>query len=208
MANVIAQSGQGGTASASLIRQWTETGGDPNSYYGVWTDYYEEYTLTATPETGYSFQKWTGVNAQGISISGSNDNPFTLSLYVKTHDNEGDYIPSGIPRTYTANFTRNRYTVTIAVTPGQSARGTVSGSGTYEHGSSCTATATANQGWQFDHWETANGTVVSSSNPYTFTVTESVTLYAVFTKASTYQLLHGSSNTLLHGSSGTLLHDA
>lgn len=205
MANVIAQSGQGGTASATLVRQWTETGSSP--YYGVWTDYYEEYTLTATPETGYSFQKWTGVNAQGISISGSNDNPFTLSLRVKTHDNEGDYIPSGIPRTYTANFTKKRYAITVAVKDGQSARGTVSGGGTYEHGASCTATATATQGWKFDHWETADGTEVSSDNPYTFTVTGPTNLYAVFEHDGTGQLLHGSSGTLLHGSAGSLLYD-
>lgn len=206
MANVIAQSGQGGTASASLIRQWTETGGDPNSYYGVWTDYYEEYTITATPDAGYSFAGWTIVAGNG-STSSSSSNPITRSLRVKSHDNEGDYIPYYIPYTYTANFTPNQpttYTVTTDSSP--AAGGTTTGGGQYASGSTCTVTATPNSGYYFVKWTSSDGEV-TTENPHTFTVTKNITWTAKF-HLCTNLLLHGSSNTLLHGSSGTLLHDA
>lgn len=206
MANVIAQSGQGGTASASLIRQWTATGGDPNSYYGVWTDYYEEYTITATPDAGYSFAGWTIVAGNG-STSSSSSNPITRSLRVKSHDNEGDYTPYYIPYTYTANFTPNQpttYTVTTDSSP--AAGGTTTGGGQYASGSMCTVTATPAQGYEFVRWILSTG-ASSTSKSYSFRVTRNTTATAYF-RQLTHMPLHGSSGTLLHGSSGTLLHDS
>ena len=205
MANVIAQSGQGGTASATLVRQWTRTGGDPNSYYGVWTQYYEEYTITATPDAGYSFAGWTIVYGNG-QTSTSSSNPTTWSGLVKEHDNEGDYIPSSLPRTYTANFTKNQpttYTVTTASSP--AAGGTTTGGGQYASGSTCTVTATPAQGYEFVRWVLSTG-ATSTSRSYSFQVTQDTTATAYF-RQLTYMPLHGSSGTILHGSSGSILYD-
>ena len=48
--------------------------------------------------------------------------------------------------------------------------GSVTGAGEYECGSSCTLTATANEGYVFMDWTDENGVVVSTDTEYTFTV--------------------------------------
>lgn len=57
--------------------------------------------------------------------------------------------------------------------------GTVEGAGTYKDNATATLTATANDGYVFKNW-TKNGSVVSTDNPYSFTVTEDVELVANF----------------------------
>ena len=69
----------------------------------------------------------------------------------------------------------------IVVSASPSNGGTVSGGGTFEHGSSCTVTATANSGFVFTGW-TENGIVVSTEAEYTFNVTANRNLVAQFEK--------------------------
>ena len=57
--------------------------------------------------------------------------------------------------------------------------GTVSGSGIYQDGQSCTVMATANSGYTFAYWEKA-GVVVSTEATYSFTVNDNIDLVAVF----------------------------
>ena len=57
--------------------------------------------------------------------------------------------------------------------------GTVSGGGTYNEGTSVTATATPQSGYQFVNW-TEGGTQVSTSASYTFTLNGNRTLVANF----------------------------
>ena len=57
--------------------------------------------------------------------------------------------------------------------------GTVEGAGEYEEGTTATLTATANEGYEFVNW-TVGEEVVSTENPYTFTVTADVALVANF----------------------------
>jgi Divergent InlB B-repeat domain len=68
----------------------------------------------------------------------------------------------------------------VAVSASPSADGTVSGGGLISAGSSVTVTATANSGFSFVNW-TANGSAVSTSASYTFTLNSNVTLVANFT---------------------------
>lgn len=70
------------------------------------------------------------------------------------------------------------YTVTATADP--TTGGSVTGGGTFQHGQSCTLTATANSGYTFVNW-TKNGTQVSTNATYTFTVTESAAFVANFT---------------------------
>ena len=72
-------------------------------------------------------------------------------------------------------------TYTVTATSANSAMGTaaVSPSGLLPEGTSVTATATPTEGYLFVNW-TADGTAVSSDNPYTFTVTDNVALIANF----------------------------
>ena len=122
-------------------------------------------TLTATTNEGYTFTNWT---ENGNVVSTNSNYTFTVNAN----------------RTLVANFTLNSYTITATANP--SAGGTVTGGGSYNHGASCTLTATANQGYTFTNW-TENGNVVSTNANYTFTVNANRTLVANFT-ANTYTI--------------------
>ena len=69
--------------------------------------------------------------------------------------------------------------------------GTVSGAGTYEYGSSCTLMATPAADYQFISW-TKNGTTVSTSANYTFTVIEDGAYVANFCSAQSSDVTIGS----------------
>jgi uncharacterized repeat protein (TIGR02543 family) len=68
---------------------------------------------------------------------------------------------------------------TINVNANNNSWGTVSGGGTYPAGATCTLLATPASGYQFDCWK-LNGSVVSNSPQYSFTVTENATYTAYF----------------------------
>jgi hypothetical protein len=119
-------------------------------------------TVTATPNSGYSFTSWT---ESGNVVSTSASYTFTLTAN----------------RTLVANFTQNPVNYTINVSASPSAGGTVTGGGTYASGTSRTVTATPNSGYSFTSW-TESGNVVSTSASYTFTLTANRTLVANFTQ--------------------------
>ncbi len=125
-------------------------------------NYGESCTLTATANTGYTFVNWT---EGGTQVSTNAAYTFTVT---------GN-------RTLVAHFEQNSYTITASATP--SAGGTVSGGGTYNHGASCTLTATANAGYTFVNW-TKGGSSVSTNANYTFTVTETGAYVAHFEQNS------------------------
>ena len=122
-------------------------------------------TLTATANEGYTFTNWTK-NGEAVS---------TEAEYSFTVTGAGDYV---------ANFTLNSYQITVAANPTEG--GTVEGAGTFNHGTTCTLTATANEGYTFTNW-TKNGQVVSTEAEYSFTVTAAGDYVANFTLNS-YQI--------------------
>ena len=65
------------------------------------------------------------------------------------------------------------YTHYIAATVYPAIGGTVSGSGTYHQGDTCTLSAVPNEGFEFLNW-TENGEVVSTDNVYSFVITGAV----------------------------------
>ena len=67
----------------------------------------------------------------------------------------------------------------ITVTLNHDEAGTVSGTGAYQNGATCTLTATANQGCSFLNWS-ENGQVVSTEASYSFVVTGNRALVANF----------------------------
>jgi len=121
-------------------------------------------TLKATANTGYTFVNWTENGAQ-VSTSAS---------YVFT---------VGGNRTLVANFTQNPVSYTISASASPSVGGSITGSGSYINGTVCTLTATANSGYTFVNW-TENGTPVSTSASYTFAVSGSKSLVAIFSVSS------------------------
>ena len=140
------------TVSASPRDGGTVTGG--GSYQQG-----QSCTVSATPNTGYTFTNWT---ENGNVVSTNANYTFTVT---------GN-------RTLVANFTLQQYTITALVDPSQWA-GSVEGGGVYTYGQSCTLTATPTVPYIFVNW-TKNGIQVSTNATYTFTVTESATYVAHF----------------------------
>ena len=149
-------------------------------------------TLTATLEDDcYTFVNWTE-NGTQVSTSA------TYSFDV-TED-----------RNLVANFNVKTYAIGVSANP--SAGGTVDGGNTYNCGATATLEATANTGYHFVNW-TKNSIEVSTSDTYSFTVTEAADYVANF-EINTYTVttvIHptegGSAEgagTYTHGSSCTL----
>ena len=140
------------TATASPAAGGTVSG-DGTYNYG------DNCTLTATVNTGYTFDGWYENN---IEVSTNASYSFTVTA----------------ARTLEARYTLNSYA--IAATANPAVGGTVSGDGTYNHGATATLTATANTGYTFAGWY-ENNSEVSTNAAYSFTVTAARTLEARYT---------------------------
>ena len=118
-------------------------------------------TVKATSSSGYTFSNWTE-NGNVVSLAAS---------YTFTLTGNRDLV---------ANFTQNPVTYKLTVTASLSAGGLVAGGGTFAAGSFQTVTATVKAGYAFANW-TDNGSVVSSSASYSFTLNANRELVANFT---------------------------
>ena len=107
-------------------------------------------TLEAFANEGFSFVNWT--NMQGEVVSTQPIYTFTVTDFVEL----------------IAHFEIYTYEIIVIADPEEG--GTVEGGGIYNHGETCTLTATANPYCSFLYW-TKDGDMVSTSNPYSFTVT-------------------------------------
>ena len=107
-----------------------------------------------------------------ISKAGNYDVTFTLNSAETSVTAKATYIPA-------------TYTVTVTAE-----NGTVTGAGEYEENTEVTLVATANEGYEFVNW-TAGETVVSTENPYKFTVTADVALVANFKLITLHKVLAG-----------------
>ncbi|MEI8085501.1 MAG: hypothetical protein WCG93_04715 [Paludibacter sp.] len=113
-------------------------------------------TLVATPNSGYRFINWT---ENGTEVSTNASYGFTVSA----------------ARTLVANFMQTYLIAASAGTGGS----VTSGSGNYDSGTTATVVATPNSGYHFINWK-ENGTEVSTSASYGFTVSTARTLVANF----------------------------
>jgi hypothetical protein len=149
--------------SFTFEQQWAVTtssspsNGGGTSGGGTYDDWTTA-TVTATLNSGYTFANWT---VGGSVVSTSASYPFTVSADTAL----------------VANFTQITYTIAVSASP--SIGGTVGGGGTFASGTSQTVTATANSGYVFTNW-TENGSVVSSSASYNFTLNGNRNLVANF----------------------------
>lgn len=152
--------------------------------------------LTATPNTGYTFSSWK----RGNTVL-STSNPYTATV---VDDGTGT-------DEFTAYSTVASYSISASVNP--NGGGTVSGTGSYNYGASCTVSATASTGYDFVNW-TESGSTVSSSSSYTFTVSQARTLVANFEletftisaspNTSGYGTISGNSGTYSYGDTVSL----
>lgn len=138
-------------------------------------------TAAARANAGYELAYWTlATHHQGSVVSIDTfqaDNPVYFGILPQ------GYADYGATITITAVFqvsTATQYTVTLL--SADSTMGSVEpgGASAVNEGSTFTATAQPAAGYHFLRWEDGNGVVVSTDNPYTFTVTGDVSLVAVF----------------------------
>lgn len=118
-------------------------------------------TFTAQVNTGCSFEAWYSDNTYTTVIS--TENPYTATITADT--------------ILYAKATRKRFN--IAVGPAEHGTASVSAT-TVPYGSDVTFTFTPeDETWELYGWysDSALTQLVSEANPYTFTVTEDVTLY-------------------------------
>jgi len=109
--------------------------------------------LTAIPETGWTFNHWSG------NLTGNN-NPENITM----NDN----------KIVIANFTTNQYTLTINI----EGNGTVSKNPDltiYPYGTIVELTAIPDIGWTFDHW---SGDLTGNTNPTNITINDNKTTYS------------------------------
>ena len=136
-----------------------------NASGGGTFNYGQSCTVSATPATGYTFQRWTE-NGNQVSTNAS----YTFSVTGN--------------RNLVAQFQIQSYMVSVTANPTEG--GTVEGNGTYNHGQNCTVVATANEGYDFINW-TENGVQVSTNLSYSFNVTGNHSLVANF-EAQSFQI--------------------
>ncbi len=132
--------------------------------------------IQAYPYDGYNFVGWS---------DGSTMNPRVVTLTQDT--------------VFTAIFEANIQSHTITVMSANNSMGTVSGGGTYEHGTIIMLTATPSPGYNFVSWNDGN-----TDNPRTITVTEDATYIASFAEgdAQTYTITAMSANNSMGTVSG------
>ncbi len=121
--------------------------------------YQQQVTAKAFPETGYHFFNWT----QAGSVVSTN------AIYT--------FQMPASNLLLTARFLINNYT--ISVEPNNADYGTVSGSGTFEHGSTVSVSAQPNEDYIFVAW-IENGISVSFNAIYSFVAESDRTLTAIF----------------------------
>ena len=117
-------------------------------------------TISTTPNTSTTYSIPSGTFSLQFRVYAKDDAGFVSTTYVTGPLAE---LP--------------RYTISVSALP--SGGGVVSGGGTFYDGTSAVVKATPANGWEFVGW-TENGSTVSTSSSYTFTVTASRSLIAVF----------------------------
>jgi hypothetical protein len=115
-------------------------------------------TLTATPATGYNFVRWTK-NGQQVSTNAT----YTFSVTESA--------------AFVAQFQLQSCAIFVSAYPVEG--GIATGGGSYLYGDNVTVTATANEGYDFISWVEGD-IVVSTETSYSFTVTGSRSLTAIF----------------------------
>ena len=130
-------------------------------------------SISATPDTGYSFSGWSGGGAVDPNASSTT-------------------VDMSQARTLSASFSLNSYDLTVLAGSG----GSVTGSGSFSHGTSPSISATPDTGYSFIGWS-GEGTADPNASSTTVDMSQARTLSASFSLNS-YDL------TVLAGSGGSV----
>ena len=139
--------------------------------------YGTEVILTATPNDGYSFAKWS---------DGNTENPRTITI---TQD-----------ISLSAEFIANTHNVTLL-----SENGTGNGAGTYTHGTNATISVIPNEGYHFTQWSdgnTDNPRTIIITQDTTLTAICEINKYIISLSAENGVVI--GAGEYMHGSEATL----
>ena len=123
-------------------------------------DYGATAIVSAIAKTGYHFVQWINTNT-GTAVSTNASYSFIVNSDISLR----------------ADFAINSYTITVS--SNNTNRGTVSGGGSYDYNSTCTLVGAPKTGYQFQNW-TEGSTAISTTTPYSFTVTAARTIVGNF----------------------------
>lgn len=140
-------------------------------------------SVTATPAADNAFVGW--------KLNGSDTIISTNATYTFTLEGMTDLV-AVFRSTLVESFS-----VKLTASPVEG--GSVSGGGQFDAGASCTAVATAAEGFNFVGWK-KNGRLVSNAPSYTFVVSEATSLVAEFAEITSEG---GFSNVTLNGAALT-----
>ncbi|MBR6931658.1 MAG: leucine-rich repeat domain-containing protein, partial [Bacteroidales bacterium] len=153
------------------------------------------FTSVIIPETvtfigERAFACWYGL--QSMTVLANTPHTLDNNAFANVSKTIPVYVPTGTIAAYQAapgwsEFTNyheieSSYTITTSANPAEG--GSVTGGGSYTQGTTCTLTATANEGYSFVNW-TENNEVVSTNANYSFTVSENRNLVANFALSGT-----------------------
>ena len=166
------------TAATTLYAQWTatnytityNTNGGNSIAQKTYTIETATFNLPTPTRTGYTFAGWYG----NANLTGNN-----VTQVAKGSTGN---------KTFYAAWTINQYTLTYSAGEGGSVTGTHESGAKYDYNTSIKLTAEPTAGNIFVQWVNANGTMVSTSNPYTFNLTENKTVKAEFAPPTTVYL--------------------
>ena len=166
------------TAEFAIDRYTITASGEHGTVEGTGTyDYNTKVYLTAVPDRGYHFVKWS---------NGKTYNP----LYVYARSNAH----------YTAEFAIDRHSITT-----YAQNGNVSGGGTYDYGTTATLTATADEHYHFTQWtdgNTDNPRIITVESDATYTAEFAIDQHTVTTYAQNGNVSGG--GTYDYGTTATL----
>ena len=129
------------------------------------------YIYDGTSTAATLIGKYSGTTSPGTVTATNSEGALTFKFTSDQNTNRAGWVASVsclVPVPVNINASAN-----------PSRAGSVSGSGEYMTRTTCTVTATPNEGYRFVNW-TENGTVVSEDEEYSFTVTEERDLVANF----------------------------
>ena len=156
----------------------TKQGNGQVSGAGVY-DLGTQVSVTATPDADNAFVGW--------KLNGSDTIISTNPTYTFTLEGMTDLV-AVFRSTLVESFSVN-----LSASPVEG--GSVSGGGQFDAGASCTAVATAAEGFNFVGWK-KNGQLVSNAPSYTFVVSEATSLVAEFAEITS---MGGFSNVTFNG---------
>jgi len=146
---------------------------------------YGTYTLTSSTSSSITDNTLAGLGLSSVGFTDAANGDFSIvsTSPVATASTTGGII--GDPRWLKVVSAPANLTVSAAPAAGGSV---TPSSAIYNQGDNVTLTATRNFGYSFKRWVDGNGALVSTANPYTFTINANSTLVAEFETLETYTL--------------------